>query len=138
MHNTIYCIMFLPEFFRGCPGVRSPTPPWTRRPTMRWGYQGGGARHWSRGWGRRFTARPPPPSGRAEYASVTAGQTPGVTDQDLHQSEAWLGNRRRLTGVIGAVVASPLPQAHCHGCGPGEHLARPRRGTGGCILRRLP
>ncbi len=59
----------------------------------------------------------------AEYASVTAGRTPGVTDQDLRRSEAWLDKRRRLTGVIRTVVAGPLPQAHCHGRGRGEHLA---------------
>ncbi len=50
-------------------------------------------------------ARPPTPSCLAEYASVTAGRTPGVTDQDLRRSEAWHGNRRRLTGVIG--LSSP-------------------------------
>jgi hypothetical protein len=33
---------------------------------------------------------------QAEYASVTAGRTPGVTDQDLRQSEAWLANHRAL------------------------------------------
>ncbi len=61
------------------------------------------------GGGAGFAARLLPPLCLAEYASVTAGWTPGVTDQDLRQSEAWLGNRRRLAGVIRALVASPLP-----------------------------
>jgi hypothetical protein len=33
---------------------------------------------------------------QAEYASVTAGRTPGVMNQDLRRSEAWLANRRAL------------------------------------------
>jgi hypothetical protein len=33
---------------------------------------------------------------QAEYASVTTGLMPGVTDQDLRQSKAWLANRRAL------------------------------------------
>ncbi len=41
--------------------------------------------------GAEFVAQPPPPSCQAEYASITAGQMPGVMDQDLHWSEAWLG-----------------------------------------------
>ncbi len=59
------------------------------------------------------------PSCQAENASVTAGRTPGVMDQDLRRSEAWLGNRRRLTGAIRAVVAGLLPQAHRRGRGQG-------------------
>ena len=82
------------------------------------------------GGGAGFAARPPPPSCRAEYASVTAGRTPGDKDQDLRRSEAWLGKRRCLAGVIRAVVAGPPPQAYRRGRGCGEHLARPRRGAG--------
>jgi hypothetical protein len=68
------------------------------------------------GGGAGFAARlPPPPSCRAENASVIAGLTPGVMDQDLRRSEAWLGNRRRLAGVIRAVVAGLPPQAQCRG-----------------------
>ncbi len=66
--------------------------------------------------------------------SVTAGRTPGVTDQDLRRSEAWLIKCRRLAGVIRAVVAGLLLQAHCCGHGRGEHLARPRRGAGGRVV----
>ncbi len=91
--------------------------------------EGGGA-------GAGFAARLPPPSYRAEYASVTTGRTPGVTDHNLRWSEAWLGNRRHLPGVIRAVVAGPLPQAHCCGHGRGGHLARPRRGAGGCMVKQ--
>jgi hypothetical protein len=110
--------------------------PGTWRPTVQWGCQGGGAGQWSWGWGqeRGFAARPPPPSCLAEYASITAGRMSGVTDQDLRWSEARLGNRRRLAGVIRAVLAGPLPKAHRRGCGWGEHLARPWRGAGGCMV----
>jgi hypothetical protein len=69
-----------------------------------------------------------------EYASVNAGWMPGVTDQDLRRSEAWLSKRWRLAGVIRAVVAVPLPKAHCCGRGQGEHLARPWRGAGGRMV----
>jgi hypothetical protein len=62
-----------------------------------------------RGRGTGFAAQPPPPSCRAEYASVTTGWTLGVTDQDLRRSEAWLGNRGHLAGLIRAVVASLPP-----------------------------
>ncbi len=71
------------------------------------------------GGGTGFEARPPPPSCRAENASVTAGQMPGVIDQDLRRSEVWLGNRRCLMGAIRAVVAGLPPQAHCHSHGRG-------------------
>jgi hypothetical protein len=74
----------------------------------------------------------------AEYASVTAGRMPGVTDQDLRRSEAWLGNHRRLAGVIRAVVASPPLQGHPRGRGRGGHLARPRRGAEGRMVQRPP
>jgi hypothetical protein len=79
----------------------------------------------SRGWGRGrgFAARPLPPLCLAEYASVTAGRTPGVTDQDLRRSVAWLGKHRRFAGVIRAVVTGPPLKAHRRGCGRGEHLA---------------
>jgi hypothetical protein len=43
---------------------------------------GGGGR------GVGFAARPPPPSCRAEYTSVTTCRTLGVTDLDLHRLEA--------------------------------------------------
>ncbi len=114
-------------------GARSPAPPGTWRPTVRWGRQGGGAGQRSRGRGRGngFAARPPQPSCPAEYASVTAGRTPGVTDQDLRRSETWLVKRRRLAGVIRAVIVGPPPKAHRRGRGRGEHLARPWRGAGG-------
>ncbi len=42
-----------------------------------------------------------------------------VTDQDLHRSEVWLSNHRRLAGMIRAVVAGPPPQAHRRGSGRG-------------------
>jgi hypothetical protein len=76
------------------------------------------------GGGAGLAARLPPLSCRAEYASVTAGRMPKVTDQDLRWSEAWLGNRWRLAGMIRAVVAGPPLQAHCCGRGQGGHLAR--------------
>jgi hypothetical protein len=87
--------------------------------------------------GGRGEARPPPQSCRAEYASVATGRAPGVTDQNLHRSEAWLGNIRHLAGMIRAVVAGPPPQAHHCGCGQGEHLARPWCGAGGCVVQQL-
>jgi hypothetical protein len=62
----------------------------------------------------------------------------GVSDQDLRRLEAWLGNHRRLAGVIRAVIAGPPPQAHCHGRGWGEHLARPRRGAMGRVVHQPP
>ncbi len=85
--------------------------------------------------GARLPAqRPPPTSCLAEYASVTASRTPGVTDQDLCQSEAWLGKCRHLAGVIGAVIAGLPPKAHHRGRGRGEHLSRPWRGAGGRVV----
>ncbi len=72
---------------------------------------------WGGGTGAGFLVRPPPPSCQAEYPSVTAGRTLGVTDQDLRWLEVWLGNRQRLAGLIRAVVPVLLPQAHC--CGRG-------------------
>jgi hypothetical protein len=47
----------------------------------------------------------------------------------VRRSEAWLGNRRRLAGVIRSVVTGPPPQAHRRGRGRGGHLARLRRGA---------
>jgi hypothetical protein len=122
------------------PGARLPAPPGTWRPTVRLGYQGAapGIGVGGGGGGAGFAARPLPPLCWVEYASNTAGQTLGVTDQDLRRSEEWLGNHRCLTGVIRAVVASPLPQAHHCGRGWGEHLARPWRGAGGRVLCRPP
>ncbi len=136
------CLRMRGEVFpirgRPCPrpGARLPAPPGTWRPTVRWGCQRGGVRQQSRGqgWGRRFVAQPPPPSCLVEYASVTAGRMPGVTDQDLRRSEAWLGKCLRLAGVIRAVVAGPPLKAHCRGRGRGEHLARPWRGAGGRMM----
>jgi hypothetical protein len=93
------------------------------------GSKGGGS-----GGGVGFATRPPPPSCVVEYASVPAGRTPGVMDQDLHRSEAWLDKRRCLMGVIRAVVAGPPPQAYRRGRGQGEHLARPLRGAGGRVV----
>jgi hypothetical protein len=55
-------------------------------------------------------------------------------DQDLRRSEAWLGKRRRLAGMIRAVVAGPPAKAHLHGRGRGEHLTRPWRGAGGHVV----
>ncbi len=43
---------------------------------------------------------------QVEYASVTAGRTPGVMDQDLRRSEAWLANSQPLVGVM-AGLSSP-------------------------------
>ncbi len=72
--------------------------------------EGGG-----RGRGADFAARPPPPSCRAEYASITTCRTLGVTDQDLCRSEAWLVNHR--------------------GCDRGGHLARPQHGARGRMVK---
>jgi hypothetical protein len=58
-----------------------------------------GSRAGGRGGGAGFGAWPPPLCW-AEYASITADRTPGVADQDLRQSEAWLGNRRRLASMM--------------------------------------
>ncbi len=89
---------------------------------------GGGGR------GVGFAVRPPLPLCLAEYASVTAGQMPGDTDQDLHRSEALLGKCPCLSGVIRAVIAGPPLQAHHRGRGRGEHLARPRCGARGHVV----
>jgi hypothetical protein len=43
---------------------------------------------------------------QAEYARVTIGRTPGVMDQDLHRSEAWLASHQPLAGVM-AGLSSP-------------------------------
>jgi hypothetical protein len=57
---------------------------------------GGGGR----GRGRSFAVQLLPPLCCAEYAPVTAGQTPGVTNQDLRRLEVWLGNCHHLAGVM--------------------------------------
>jgi hypothetical protein len=117
-------------------GACSPAPPGTWWPTVWWGCQGGGARQRSREWGRGrgFASRPPPTLCLAEYASITAGRMPGVTDQDLRRSEAWLGKHRHLAGMIRAVVAGLPPKDHRHSRGRGEHLSRPWRGAGGRVV----
>jgi hypothetical protein len=46
------------------------------------------------GGGTGFAAQPPLPSCWAEYTSIATCRTLGVTDQDLHRSEAWLVNYR--------------------------------------------
>ncbi len=128
------------------PGARPPAPPGTLRPNVRWGRKGGGTGQLSRGrgqgqgqgWGRGFRCAAAATIVPGGSASVTAGRTPEVTDQDLRRSEAWLGNRRRLAGVIRAAVAGPLPQAHRRGRDRGEHLARPRHGAGGRVVQRPP
>ncbi len=124
---------------RPCPGARLPGPPGTWRPTVQWGCQGGGAvqQSWGQGQGRGFCG--------AADAAIVSGRIrqcqcqpePGGTDQHLCWSEAWLSNCRRLVGVIRAVIAGLPPQAHCCGCGWGEHLARPPRGAGGRVVRQL-
>jgi hypothetical protein len=37
---------------------------------------------------------------QAEYACITAGRMPGVMNQGLRQSEAWLANRQPLVGMM--------------------------------------
>jgi hypothetical protein len=121
-------------------GARSPAPPGTLRPDVRWVRQGGGTGQLirGRGRGRGFRGAAAAAILPGGSASVTAGRTPGVTDQDLRRSEAWLGNRRRLAGVIRAAVAGLPPQAHRRGRGRGWHLARTRRGAGGRVVQRPP
>jgi hypothetical protein len=58
------------------------------------------------GGGMGFAARLPPLSCQAEYARIIARRMPGVMDQDLHQSKAWLANHRPLTGLM-ARLSSP-------------------------------
>ncbi len=67
---------------------------------------GGGVGGVGGGGGMGFVAWTPPPSFWAEYAHIIAGRTPAVTDQDLRRLVAWLGNRRRLAGVM-AGLSSP-------------------------------
>ncbi len=108
------------------PGARLPAPPGTLRPDVRWGPKGGSARKLSqgRGWGRGhgFRGVVAAASVLGGITSVTAGRTLGVMDQDMHRSEAWLGNSWRLAGVIRAAIAGLLPKAHHCGRGWGEHL----------------
>jgi hypothetical protein len=119
------------------PALRSPVPPGTWGPTVQWGCQGvvPGSRVGGGVGDADLAARPLPQLCRAEYASVTAGRMPGVTDQDLRRLEAWLGNHRHHMGIIRAVVAGPPLQAHRCGCGRGGHLARPRHGTRGRMVQ---
>jgi hypothetical protein len=121
---------------RPCLVARLRAPPRTWRPTVRWGARGvaPGSGVVGGGVGVGFTVRASKPSCWADYASVTAGRTPGVTDWDLRRSVVWLSNHWRLVGMIRAVVAGLPPQAHRHGCGGGGHLARPRRGAGGHMV----
>ncbi len=56
------------------------------------------------GGGAGFAARQLLPSCQAEYACIAAGQMPGVTDQDLCRSKAWLANCRLLTGVMAGLL----------------------------------
>jgi hypothetical protein len=72
-------------------------------PSRRVGGRGGGG-------GVSFAARQPRLSCRVEYARVTSSRTTGVTDQDLHQSEAWLANRWPLMGVMARLT---LLACHC-------------------------
>jgi hypothetical protein len=109
------------------PGPGGPPCGWVAKGAVPGSGVGGGGR------GTGFAVRPPSPLCRAEYASVIAGQTPEVTDQDLRWSEAWLRNRRHLAGVIRTVVARLPPQAHHRGHGLWEHLARPQHGAGGAF-----
>jgi hypothetical protein len=37
---------------------------------------------------------------QAEYNRITAMQTPGLTNQDLRRSQAWIGNQYRLSQMI--------------------------------------
>jgi hypothetical protein len=119
---------------RRCPRlrVRLPVLPGTRQPSCGGVAKGAapGSRVKGRGRGAGFLAWPLPPSCLAEYTSVTACRMPGVMEQDLRWSEAWLGKCQHLSGVIRAVVAGQPPQAHCRGRGWGEHLAKPQRGAG--------
>jgi hypothetical protein len=113
-----------------CPGPGGPPCGGVARGAAPGSGVGGG------GGGTGFVARPPlPPLCQAEYASITAGQTPGVTDQDLRQLVVWLGNCRCLVGMIRAVIAGLPPQAHRWGCGQGGHLARPQCGAGGRMVQ---
>ncbi len=41
---------------------------------------------------------------QVKYAHVTAGQTPGVMDQNLRWSKAWLANCRSLVGVMAGLL----------------------------------
>jgi hypothetical protein len=87
------------------------------------GSPGGGAGQRSRGRGR----------GRGFRDAAAAAIVPGGIRQrhrrpdagshgpgHVRRSEAWLGNRQRLAGVIRAVVAGPPPQAHRRGRGRGR------------------
>lgn len=59
----------------------------------------------------------PPPSSQTatssscqlEYERTTAKQTPGLTLQDLHRSQAWMGNQNRLVQTMKALSARDRP-----------------------------
>ena len=59
----------------------------------------------------------PPPSSQPatssscqlEYERTTAKQTPGLTLQDLHRSQAWMGNQNRLVQTMKALSARDRP-----------------------------
>lgn len=45
----------------------------------------------------------------AEYNRITAMQTPGLTNQDLRRSQAWIGNQYRLSQMINALSLRQRP-----------------------------
>ena len=46
---------------------------------------------------------------QAEYNRITAMQTPGLTNQDLRRSQAWIGNQYRLSQMIHALSLRQRP-----------------------------
>jgi hypothetical protein len=46
---------------------------------------------------------------QAEYDRITAGQTPGITSQDLRRSQAWTGNQHRLMQMMSALSSRQRP-----------------------------
>jgi hypothetical protein len=123
-----------------CPGEQLPAPPGPGGSPCGGVSKGlaPGSRVGGGGGEEGFAAWLPPPLFRVEYASVAAGRTPRVTDQDLRRSEAWLGNRWRLAGMTRAIIAGPLPQVHHCGRGQRDHLSRLPHGAGGHVVRQLP
>eukprot|EP00584_Thalassiosira_punctigera_P018826 CAMPEP_0172566282 /NCGR_PEP_ID=MMETSP1067-20121228/111285_1 /TAXON_ID=265564 ORGANISM="Thalassiosira punctigera, Strain Tpunct2005C2" /NCGR_SAMPLE_ID=MMETSP1067 /ASSEMBLY_ACC=CAM_ASM_000444 /LENGTH=360 /DNA_ID=CAMNT_0013357353 /DNA_START=33 /DNA_END=1111 /DNA_ORIENTATION=- len=51
----------------------------------------------------------PSSSCQAEYDRVTAGQTPGLTNQDLRRSQAWIGNQYRLVRTMEVLSSRRRP-----------------------------
>jgi hypothetical protein len=47
---------------------------------------------------------------QAEYTQVTADRMPGVMDQDLRWSKAWLAKRQLLAGMMAGLM---LPTRRC-------------------------